>query len=175
VGTVCSMAERGPDQPAEPPIDEGEWQGLHPAALLVWRLAGVAPAGVIGIAAAVALVAIGSPAGAVVAGAVAMALAGLWWRLVGRRWRAWGYSQRERDLVIRRGVLVRRLTIVPYGRMQFVDVKQGPLARALGVSTIQLHTAAAATDASIPFVADEEAARLRDRLTRLGEAHAAGL
>ena len=155
--------------------DDAEWQRLHPAARTVWGLAGVGPVSLAGIVGAGACLIIGSPLGAAAAVVVASALAGLWWRLVGRRWRAWGYTERERDLVIRRGVLVRRTTIVPYGRMQFVDVTQGPLARALGVSTIQLHTAAAATDARIPFVADSDAAHLRDRLTSLGEAHAAGI
>lgn len=155
--------------------DEDQWRGLHPAARTVWGVAGVLPAGLLGIGGAIAGLIVGSPVGAVTALVVATVFAAVWWRLVGRRWHAWGYTERERDLVIRRGVLVRRLTIVPYGRMQFVDVEQGPLARALGVSTIQLHTAAAATDASIPFLPDSDAARLRDRLTSLGEAHAAGL
>ncbi|MGH3054225.1 MAG: PH domain-containing protein, partial [Gaiellaceae bacterium] len=38
-----------------------------------------------------------------------------------------------------------------------------------------LHTAAAATDARIPGLKREEAARLRDSLAELGEAQAAGL
>jgi membrane protein YdbS with pleckstrin-like domain len=151
------------------------WRGLHPSARTLWGLAGAVPVGVAGLAGATSLVLVGSPAGAVPAAAVAGAIAVLWWWLAGRRWRAWGYTERERDLVLRRGVLVRRLTIVPYGRMQFVDVRQGPLARALGVATVQLHTAAAATDARIPFVPEGEADRLRDRLTALGEAHAAGV
>lgn len=155
--------------------DDGEWQPLHPAARTVWRLAGVVPAGLVGLGGVIAFSLAGSSLGAAVTVAVAVAVAAPWWNVVGRRWRAWGYAERERDLVIRRGVLVRRLTIIPYGRMQFVDVKQGPLGRALGVSTIQLHTAAAATDARIPFLPDSDAARLRDRLTSLGEAYAAGL
>jgi membrane protein YdbS with pleckstrin-like domain len=59
--------------------------------------------------------------------------------------------------------------------MQYVDVKAGPLERALGIATVQLHTAAAASDAAIPGLPTEEAARLRDRLAALGEARAAGL
>ena len=141
----------------------------------MWGLAGALPAAVLGLTGAAVLLLAGVAAVAVMVAVVAGGLAALWWSLVRRRWRAWGYAERERDLIIRHGVLVRRLTIVPYGRMQFVDVKQGPLARALGVSTVQLHTAAAATDARIPFLSDGEAARLRDRLTALGEAHAAGL
>jgi uncharacterized protein len=40
---------------------------------------------------------------------------------------------------------------------------------------VRLHTAAAATDARIPGLPSDEAARLRDQLASLGEAHAAGL
>lgn len=94
---------------------------------------------------------------------------------VGRVVRSWGYAERADDLLVRHGVLVRRLSVVPYGRMQYVDVKAGPLERALGIATVQLHTAAAASDAAIPGLPTAEAARLRDRLAALGEARAAGL
>lgn len=92
-----------------------------------------------------------------------------------RRVRSWGYAERDDDLVVARGVLVRRITVVPYGRMQFLDVTAGPVERAFGLATVQLHTAAAASDARIPGLAAEEAARLRDRLAALGEARSAGL
>ncbi len=74
-----------------------------------------------------------------------------------------------------RWTLRRRLVVVPYGRMQYVDVQAGPLDRAFGIAQVQLYTASAGTDASIPGLPPEEAARLRDRLTELGEAHASGL
>jgi membrane protein YdbS with pleckstrin-like domain len=89
--------------------------------------------------------------------------------------RSWGYAERSDDLLVRHGLLVRRLSIVPYGRMQFVDVTAGPLERALGLATVQLHTAAAASDARIPGLMPDEATRLRDRLTALGHARAEGL
>jgi len=95
--------------------------------------------------------------------------------LVVRAVRAWGYAEREDDLLVRHGVLVRRLSIVPYARMQFVDVTAGPLERTFGLSTVILHTAAAASDAAVPGLAAPEAARLRDRLSALGEARAEGL
>lgn len=94
---------------------------------------------------------------------------------VERRFHAWGYAEREDDLLVRRGVLVRRLSVVPYGRMQYVDVTAGPLDRRLGLARVTLHTAAAASDASIPGLPAAEATRLRDRLAALGEARAAGL
>jgi membrane protein YdbS with pleckstrin-like domain len=109
------------------------------------------------------------------AAAIVFVVAALLWLFVGRRFRSWGYAEREDDLLVRRGVMFARLSVVPYGRMHFIDVTAGPLERVFGLATVRLHTAAAATDARIPGLAREEAARLRDRLAELGEAQAAGL
>jgi membrane protein YdbS with pleckstrin-like domain len=95
--------------------------------------------------------------------------------LLGRRVRAWGYAERAEDLLVKRGVMFRRLSVIPYGRMQYIELTAGPLERAFGLATVQMHTAAAASDARIPGLAAAEAARLRDQLTSLGEAHAMGL
>jgi membrane protein YdbS with pleckstrin-like domain len=121
-------------------------------------------------------------AGALTGSGVAYSLAlvsliagALLWRFVGRRFGSWGYAERGDDLLVRRGVMFARLSVVPYGRMQFIDVTAGPLERAFGLATVRLHTAAAATDARIPGLEREEAARLRDSLAELGEAQAAGL
>ena len=110
------------------------------------------------------------------AGLGLLALLALWEaRITVRAVRAWGYAERDHDLLVRRGLLIRRLSIVPYARMQFVDVTAGPLERAFNLATVQLHTAAAASDARIPGLRPEEASRLRDRLTALGEVRAEGL
>ncbi len=92
-----------------------------------------------------------------------------------RRFRAWRYQERNEDLIVARGVMVQRLSVVPYGRMQFVEVTAGPVERIFKLSTVKLHTAAAASDARIPGLEQSEAARLRDRLTELGESMAAGM
>jgi len=97
------------------------------------------------------------------------------WVLVGRTYRSWGYVERDDDLYITRGVLYRTLVAVPYGRMQLVEVASGPLERSFRLATVTLKTASAETDASIPGLDPAEAARLRDRLTELGEAQASGL
>ena len=106
---------------------------------------------------------------AIVAGGIVRAV------LIARSVRAWGYAERAEDLLVRHGLLIRRLSIVPYARMQFVDVTAGPLERALGIATVTLHTAAAASDATVPGLEGAEATRLRDRLTALGQAHHEGL
>lgn len=98
----------------------------------------------------------------------------LWW-LIGRRVRSYAYCEREKDLLVSSGILFRRLVIVPYGRMQLVDVTAGPIDRIFGVTTVQIHTAAATTDAAIPGLVPEVAAAVRDRLASRGESRTAGL
>ena len=104
---------------------------------------------------------------------LAVGLAMLWF--VARRVAAWGYAERDDDLMVRRGVMIRRQSVIPYGRMQIVDVTAGPIERSLGLATLRMHTAAALTDARIPGLDREQAAKLRDQLASLGEARAAGL
>jgi membrane protein YdbS with pleckstrin-like domain len=99
------------------------------------------------------------------------------WRmvLIPRQVRAMAYAERAEDLLIRRGILLRSMVVVPYGRMQYVDVTAGPLARAFGIATVQLHTASPGTDAAIEGLVPAEASRLRDQLASRGEARLAGL
>lgn len=92
-----------------------------------------------------------------------------------RRSRAWGYLERDDDLLVRRGVMFRRISVVPYGRMQTVEVTAGPIERSFRLATVRLHTASAATDARIPGLEGPAATSLRDRLAALGEARAEGL
>ena len=111
----------------------------------------------------------------VIIGAVAALLVGIRLGLIERTYRSWGYVEREDDLYITHGVLFRSLVAVPYGRMQLVEVESGPIERAFGLATVTLKTASPETNAAIPGLAPDEAARLRDRLTELGEAQASGL
>lgn len=88
---------------------------------------------------------------------------------------AWGYAERASDLYIRSGIFLRRLTVVPYGRMQAVEVTAGPLQRVFKVATVKLVTASAQSDSVIPGLEPAAAAALRDRLTERGETQATGL
>ena len=152
------------------------WRRVSPRLATVRRLLLAAA----GVAVLVVLAALGwsglLPRGPVV-GLVLLTLAGAawaWW-MVGRSAALWGYAEQDEELHITSGAYFRRLVVVPYGRMQYVDVQAGPLDRAFGVARVQLHTASPGTSAHIPGLPAEEAARLRDRLTSLGEAQAAGL
>ena len=151
------------------------WQQPSPRLRSMRRAQFLLTLGVLALPGAVAAVLLGQSL--IAAAVVALAVIGTLtvWTVTARQWRAWGYAEREADLLVRHGVLVRRLSVVPYGRMQFVDVTAGPVDRWLGLATVHMHTAAAASDARIPGLPTAEAARLRDRLATLGEARAAGL
>jgi membrane protein YdbS with pleckstrin-like domain len=154
--------------------DEHGWRRPSPRLLAMRRAEVAAVTLVVALAAGVPAGLAAGWAGPVAAGAaVALGLAAE--LFVRRRVRAWAYAEREDDLLVRRGVMFSRLSVVPYGRMQFIDVTAGPVERSFGLATVHMHTAAAASDARIPGLDRDEAARLRDRLAELGEGRAAGI
>ncbi|MEV0172582.1 PH domain-containing protein [Streptomyces sp. NPDC050803] len=154
--------------------DEPVWTGLPPGLLRMRRMLLVVWLGLLAAGLAVLLGLVVGPAWT--AFALLPLAAMVWgWVMLGRNWRSWRYAERADDLLISRGVLWREETVVPYGRMQLVEVTSGPVERHFGLASVQLHTAAAATDATIPGLDPAEAERLRDRLTELGEARSAGL
>lgn len=82
-----------------------------------------------------------------------------------RRYRAWAYHEGEDELHIRRGLLVRVRTIVPFGRVQHIDIAQGPVERRYGLATLILHTAGTRGAAvPLPGLAQPDAERMRDRI-----------
>ena len=161
------------DGPFAPPVGQA-WVRVSP------KLARMRRAMLLGLVALpvmvlVSVLAVGSPTAAAVCGAVGTGVVVWGWFAVGRNVRSWGYAERADDLLVTHGATFRTLTVVPYGRMQLVDVKAGPVERAFGLVNVRLHTAAATTDAKVCGLTPPDAETLRDRLTSLGEAHAAGL
>lgn len=110
-----------------------------------WRPAFLSPGLASGIAAAVLLV-LGFP-------------------LPGRRYRAWAYDQREDELIVKHGNLIRQLTVVPFGRVQHIDIAAGPLQRALGLATLVLNTAGTRGAAvKLPGLRPDTAEAIRDHI-----------
>jgi membrane protein YdbS with pleckstrin-like domain len=176
-GFALVWGEYRPGRMTIPPdLDDGVVWG-HPSPRLLtlrrWEVAVVA-AVALALGVSIPLALHDSFVALVVTGAVALAGLGAF-RFVSRRVRAWGFAERDEDLLVRRGVMFRRMSVIPYGRMQYLEVTAGPFERSVGLATVQMHTAAAASDAKIPGLPAAEAARLRDQLTSLGESQAAGL
>lgn len=157
----------------------GDWRRVSPRLAIVRRIVGVPLPALAALAAGTGAGLAPVPGWArmllAIAAGVALLGAAWIWRWSGRNARSWGYLEAEDDLVVTGGVLFRRLVAVPYGRMQFVDVQAGPLDQRFGIASVTLHTASTETAATIPGLPTAEAARLRDRLTELGESRGAGL
>ncbi|MFI2436503.1 PH domain-containing protein [Streptomyces sp. NPDC018693] len=166
--------ETGSPGGAEVTGAEPVWRGLPRGVLRMRRLLLVVWLGLMALGLGLLLGLLAGPGWAAFA-LLPLAVAAWGWVLLGRNWRSWRYAERADDLLISRGVLWREETVVPYGRMQLVEVTSGPVERWFKLAGVQLHTAAAATDARIPGLDPDEAERLRDRLTELGEARSAGL
>lgn len=83
------------------------------------------------------------------------------WRLPRLAFDRWRYELAETTLELRRGVVVRTETAIPYFRVQHIDITRSPIERALGLSQLVVRTAAASTDATIPGVAVADADELR--------------
>jgi len=92
---------------------------------------------------------------------------GLWLTFVApaRKFAHWGFALDDRELQVAHGWLMRVHTIVPIGRVQHIDLSQGPIERACGVATVVLHTAG--TDHSrvaVPGLSRDAAEGVRDRI-----------
>lgn len=82
-----------------------------------------------------------------------------------RRWQARGYQLEEDRLRVVRGLLFRHDTVVPFGRVQHVDVQQGPLERIWGLGTLVLHTAGNHNaSVSLPGVLHADATAMREAI-----------
>ena len=80
-----------------------------------------------------------------------------------RRYATRGYSLIEERLRVVRGVLFHADTVVPFGRVQHIDVNQGPLERAFGLATVTVHTAGSHNaSVSLPGLAHENALAMRE-------------
>lgn len=76
-------------------------------------------------------------------------------------WSNWSYELGDDALELAHGVLFREHSVVPWSRVQHVDVSHGPLDRRYGLAQLKIHTASAKTDAKLPGIASAEAEELR--------------
>lgn len=139
---------------------------LHPNQLWVLRLRGAIAAAilivVIGLGDMLVLSAAFLPRGLVTA--IAGMLLFIWLILVpARRYRSWAYGVDDDEIHIQQGLWTRLRTIVPFGRVQHIDVAQGPIQRLFGIGTLVLHTAGTRSSAVVlPGLGFADAEQLRD-------------
>lgn len=90
-------------------------------------------------------------------------------RILRRQVQALGYLERDEDFVVRSGVLWRKQLVIPYGRMQYVEVNSGPLERRYGLCQLTLNTAGTGATAHVYGLPQTQGHELRERLVAAGE------
>lgn len=82
-----------------------------------------------------------------------------------RKWRRWGYDGSGEQLRVARGWMFRTDTIVPFKRIQHIDVGQGPLERLFGLASLTVHTAGSHNSiVTLPGLTRDDAEALRDTM-----------
>ena len=80
-----------------------------------------------------------------------------------RRYQARGYQLGVDRLRVVRGLIFRSDTVVPFGRVQHIDVHQGPIERGYGLATLVLHTAGNHNaSVSLPGLGHDDAMAMRE-------------
>lgn len=147
-------------------------QTLHPRVRVVWVVstlvsaAVVAGFGVLGDVLGVTLPV--GPTPVVLFGGLAAVVAAVGAVFAVLRYRIWGYEVRDDSLYLVRGVLTRRVSSVPFVRVQHVDTRRGPLERFVGLASVVVYTAGSrGADITVPGLTPERAQELRERLREL--------
>jgi putative membrane protein len=81
-------------------------------------------------------------------------------------WRRTGYLIVDGVILIRHGVLRRRLVVVPLARLQSLEVQQGPLGRMLRLASARFHTVEGPVRPRLPIVDRDQAVLLFDEVSR---------
>jgi membrane protein YdbS with pleckstrin-like domain len=82
-----------------------------------------------------------------------------------RRARTTGLALREHDIAYRRGILFRKVVVLPFNRLQHAEVSSGPLQRRYGLTTLKLYTAGASgIDLQIDGLTPDSAAAIRKHI-----------
>ena len=80
-----------------------------------------------------------------------------------KRYRARGYDMSADRLRVVKGVLFHADTVVPFSRVQHLDVEQGPLERMFGIARLILHTAGTHNaSVTLPGLRHETATTMRE-------------
>ena len=83
-----------------------------------------------------------------------------------------GYAIREHDIVFRTGWINRKITSIPFNRIQHSEVRQSFLARFFKITKLKVFTAGGNTsDLAIHGLSHDEAVRIKDFLSKTISSH----
>ena len=148
--------------------DEGELTNLHPNYKLVMRVGAVIFSCILLIAAIIADEVLSSEFGfpfGFITGPVLILALFIIIRVPAARYNARGYQISRDRLRVVRGIMWHSDTVVPFGRVQHIDVDQGPIERAMGIATMTLHTAGSHNaSVRLPGLGHELAVEMREEI-----------
>lgn len=77
------------------------------------------------------------------------------------------YGIRERDILFRTGLIRRTVTIIPFNRVQHVEIKNGPIDRMFNLTILKVFTAGGSqSDLSIPGLRPETAQGIKELIVQ---------
>ncbi|QOD44493.1 PH domain-containing protein [Clavibacter zhangzhiyongii] len=94
------------------------------------------------------------------------------WILKPFSWRRTGFAVDDSAFLVRRGVIWRRLVVVPHARTQGVDLTQGPIDRRLDLVSVRAATVAGPVDTRLGAIDRATGVELSARLVRAAVASA---
>ncbi len=148
--------------------DESELTKLHPNYKFLMRFGAIIWGLILVVAAIVADEVLSSEFGwpfGLITGPVLLLALFLIIRIPNSRYNARGYQISRDRLRVVRGILWHSDTVVPFGRVQHIDVDQGPIERAMGIATMTLHTAGSHNaSVQLPGLGHELAVTMREEI-----------
>ncbi|WP_239804707.1 PH domain-containing protein [Croceicoccus hydrothermalis] len=145
-------------------MNEDTLDPVHPNMIKVMRMRAIMVIVPVAVAAIVAEIAAPMPTGAFIA-PVALLLLGFVVMMPRRRYRRLGYRLTRDRLRVVRGWWNRRDTVVPFGRVQHIDVNAEAIERLFGLATLVVHTAGTHNaSVALPGLEHGEALAMRETI-----------
>ncbi|MBL4568234.1 MAG: PH domain-containing protein [Flavobacteriaceae bacterium] len=77
------------------------------------------------------------------------------------------YALREKDISYKSGVLIKKITTVPFSRVQHVEVDEGPISRLFQLASISVYTAGdSSDDLEIKGIKKTEALQIKEFISQ---------
>ena len=146
-------------------VEEVSLTAIHPSYKKILRIEWLITTMVLMIIAAVAIFtnsSLQNSFGWMIIAAVALLISALHFASLQKSFPCLAYAIRDKDVIHKRGWIIRRVKVCPFNRIQNCSVQSGPLERKYGLATLIIYTAGASgADMRISGLLQEEADRLR--------------
>lgn len=156
-----------PERITVPSIDHS----LHPSVQWYWRIPLLIISGIAAIALLLVGFGLGEPIFWAIAAVTIAALLTTAFVVPSRRYASWRWRLTAQACEAEHGVLWHQVRVLPYFRIQHIDIEHGPIDRMFGMASLRIHTASVTT--TLPGLLDATATILRTQLLELADVETA--